>query len=190
MKRAFLPAFCLAAGLAQAAPATYNIDSSHTYPAFEADHMGGMSLWRGKFNSTSGKVVYDSAAKSGTVDVTIDMKSIDFGFDKMNTHAMSADMFDVEKFPTANFKGTLASFKGDAPTEVKGTLTLHGVTKPVTLTLNSFMCKANPMTKKESCGADAGTTINREDFGVAYGKNFGFKMDVKLLISIEAGKAD
>ena len=178
------------AGAAYAAPATYNIDPTHTYPSFEADHMGGQSIWRGKFNSSSGKVVYDKAAKSGTVDITVEMKSINFGFDKMNEHASSPDMFDVAKFPTAVFSGKLAGFNGDAPTEVVGTLTMHGVTKPVTLKINSFLCKPNPMTKKEVCGADAVTTINREDFGVSYGKNFGFKMDVKILISVEAIKAD
>jgi polyisoprenoid-binding protein YceI len=180
----------LAFSAAHAAPATYNVDPDHTFPAFEADHMGGLSLWRGKINSTSGKVVLDVAAKTGTVDVTMDMKSIDFGHDKMNTHALSADIFDVAKFPTARFSGKLAAFKGDAPTEVQGNLTLHGVTKPVTLKLASFLCKPNPMSKKEVCGADASAQINREDFGVSYGKAFGFKMDVKLLITIEAIKAD
>ena len=101
----------------------------------------------------------------------------------------SAEIFDVAKFPTATFTGKLAAFKGDAPTEVQGTLTMHGVSKPVTLKINSFLCKPNPMSKKEVCGADASAQINREDFGVSYGKSFGFKMDVKLLISIEAIKA-
>ncbi len=173
-----------------AAPVTYNVDPHHTYPAFEADHMGGLSIWRGKINSTSGKVVLDTAAKAGSVDVTMDMKSIDFGMDKMNEHANSPDIFDTAKFPTATFSGKLGGFKGDAPTEVEGNLTLHGVTKPVTLKINSFLCKPNPMSKKEVCGADASANINREDFGVSYGKNFGFKMDVKLLITIEAVKAD
>ena len=180
----------LLAAAAQAAPVTFNVDPQHTYPAFEADHMGGLSIWRGKVNSTSGKVVLDTAAKAGSVDVTMDMKSIDFGMDKMNEHANSPDIFDTAKFPTATFSGKLGGFKGDSPSEVVGNLTLHGVTKPVTLKINSFLCKPNPMTKKEVCGADASANINREDFGVSYGKNFGFKMDVKLLITIEAIKAD
>ncbi len=173
---------------AYAAPATYTIDPKHTFPAFEAVHMGGLSIWRGKLATTGGKVVLDRATKTGTVDVTIDMKSIDFTMEKMNEHANSPDIFDTAKFPTATFSGKLAGFKGEDPTEVQGTLTMHGVTKPVTLKLNSFMCKPNPMTKKETCGADAWAMINREDFGVTYGKNFGFKMDVKLLISVEAVK--
>jgi polyisoprenoid-binding protein YceI len=174
---------------ALAAPVTYDIDPAHTYPAFEADHFGGLSIWRGKVNTTSGKVVLDTAAKTGTVEVTMDMASIDFGHEKMNAHAITPDMFDTAKFPTATFKGKLAKFNGDVPSEVQGELTLHGVTKPVTLKVNSFKCMVNPMSKKDVCGADASADINREDFGVGYGKQLGFKMDVKLRISIEAVKA-
>jgi len=184
-----LVAGSLVTGLALAEPATYNVDPAHTYPAFEADHMGGLSIWRGKFNSSAGKIVYDKAAKAGSVEITVDTKSIDFGHDKMNEHASSAEIFDTAKFPTAVFKGKLAKFNGEAPTEVQGELTLHGVTKPVTLKVLSFLCKPNPMTKKETCGADALATINREDFGVSYGKSFGFKMEVTLRITVEAVKA-
>jgi len=173
-----------------AAPAVYNIDPSHTYPSFEADHMGGMSIWRGKFKSTKGTVTLDRAAHSGEVDITVDATSIDFGHDKMNEHAKSADMFDVAKYPTATYKGKFSKFNGDAPTEVQGELTLHGVTKPVTLTLNSFMCKVNPMMKKEVCGADASATFNRADFGISFGQQMGFKQEVKLAIQVEAVKAD
>jgi polyisoprenoid-binding protein YceI len=178
------------AGSALSAPATYNIDPNHTYPSFEADHMGGLSVWRGKFNATSGTVTYDKEAQSGSVDIKVDATSIDFGNDKLNKHAQSAEMFDAEKFPTATYKGKLAGFKNGGPTEIDGTLELHGVTKPVKLTINKFLCKPNPMTKKEVCGADASGTINREDFGVSYGKAYGFNMNVKLLVQIEAGKAD
>lgn len=179
-----------AAGFAAAAPAKYNIDPAHTHPSFEADHMGGLSIWRGKLNSTSGTVTYDKDAHSGTVDVKVDMASIDFGNEKLNTHAKSAEIFDADKFPTATYTGKLAGFKNGAPTEIDGTLELHGVTKPVKLTINQFLCKPNPMSKKEVCGADASAKINREDFGVSYGKAFGFNMDVKLLIQIEAVRAD
>ena len=189
IRKLILVASALSVGAAVAEPVTYNIDSGHTYPAFEADHMGGMSKWRGKVNSTSGSVTLDRAAKSGEVSVTMDMASIDFGHDKMNEHARSADMFDVAKFPTATFKGKVSKWNGDAPAEVDGQLTLHGVTKPLKLTINSFMCKPNPMTRKETCGADAAATLDRADYGVSYGKDFGFKMDVKLLISIEAVRA-
>ncbi len=173
-----------------AAPAVYEIDSSHTYPSFEADHQGGLSLWRGKFNSSKGSVTLDRAARSGEVNITIDTASLDFGHEKMNEHAKSAEMFDVAKYPTATYKGKFSKFNGDVPTEVQGDLTLHGVTKPVKLAINSFLCKPNPMTKKESCGADASATFSRADFGINYGQQFGFKQDVKLAIQVEATKAD
>jgi len=145
-------------------------------------------VWRGKFNQSSGVIVLDREAKTGTVDITIDAASIDFGHDKLKAHVTGNDpaMLDVEKFPTATYKGKLAAFKNGAPTEVRGDLTMHGVTKPVTLTIRSFKCMTHPMKKKEFCGADATATINREDFGVSWGKSFGFKMDVKLAIQVEA----
>src|SRR6195256_4478647 len=174
---------------ALAAPVTYVLDPAHTYPSFEADHMGGLSVWRGKFTATSGKVVYDKAAKSGAIDVTVDMSSIDFGMPKLNEHAKSAEIFDTSKFPTATYSGKFTKFNGSAPAEAEGTLTLHGVTKPVTLTINSFLCKPNPMSKKEVCGADASATFNRSDFGVNIGDSYGFKMGVKLLIQVEGSPA-
>ena len=174
-----------------AAPVTYVLDPTHTYPSFEADHFGGLSVWRGKFRKSTGKVVYDKDAQAGTVSVTVEIGSIDYGFDKMDEHARSADIFDAAKFPTATFEGKLAKFdKSGAPTEVDGTLTLHGVTKPVTLKVNSFLCKVNPMSKKEVCGADASAEINRADFGVSYGEAYGFKQAVKLLIQVEGVRAD
>ena len=172
-----------------AAPAVYNIDPNHTYPSFEADHMGGMSVWRGKFNSTKGTISLDRATHSGDVDITIDATSIDFGNDRMNEHAKSAEMFDATKFPTATYKGKFSKFNGDAPTEVQGELTLHGVTKPVTLTINSFLCKMDPRSKKETCGADASATFSRFDFGISFGQQMGFKPEVKLAIQVEAAAA-
>jgi polyisoprenoid-binding protein YceI len=191
MRTSFVPALlsvaCGAlAGAAAAAPATYEIDPQHTYPSFEADHMGGMSVWRGKINSSAGKIVLDKQAGTGTVDVTMDMKTIDFGIDALNAHAQTADLFDTAKYPTATYTGKLSKFQNGAPTEVDGMLTLHGVTKPVTLKINSFMCKDHPMKKKEFCGADATATLNRDDFGVDFGKQMGFKMGVTLRIQIEA----
>ncbi len=174
------------AGGAIAAPATYNIDPNHTYPTFEADHMGGLSFWRGKINSSSGTITLDKAAGTGTVEVTMDMKTIDFGNQALNDHAQTPDLFDTAKYPTATFAGKLVKFKDGAPTAVDGTLTLHGVTKPVTLTINKFSCKPHPMMKKEVCGADASTQIDRGDFGVTFGKEMGFLMGVTLRISVEA----
>jgi len=166
----------------------YTIDPSHTYPSFEADHLGGLSNWRGKFNKSSGKVVYDKAAKTGSVDITIDTASIDFGHDKMNEHAKGADMFDVVKYPTAVYKGKLTQFNGETPGAVEGQLTLHGITKPVNLTINQFKCMQHPMLKREFCGADATGTFMRDEFGIDYGKQYGFNQRVTLRIQVEALK--
>jgi polyisoprenoid-binding protein YceI len=180
-------AMSLTAVSALAAPVTYTIDSDHTYPSFEADHMGGLSNWRGKFNSTTGTIVLDKEAKTGTVDITIDTNSLDFGHDKMTDHAKKdPKMFDVAKYPTASYKGKVSKWGAKGPEEVTGDLTLHGVTKPVTLKINQFLCKDHPMKKKEVCGADASGTFNRFDFGITYGDSFGFKPDAKLLIQVEA----
>jgi polyisoprenoid-binding protein YceI len=186
MKNA-LPVAVLAlmTGSAIAVPVKYDVDPNHTYPSFEADHFGGLSVWRGKFDKSSGTIVLDKEKSSGSVDVTIDASSIDFGHAKLNEHAKSAEMFDVAKYPTATYKGTLAKFKDGAPTEVDGQLTLHGVTKPVKLTINQFKCMVNPMSKKETCGADASATFNRSDFGVNFGDKYGFKQEVKLQIQVE-----
>jgi len=190
----FRLALVIASGLlataAIAAPVTYEVDYKHTHASFAADHFGGMSVWRGKFNQTTGTIVIDREAQTGTVDVTIDASSVDTGLDDLNEHLKKPDFFEVAKFPTATYKGKLAKFKDGAPTEVQGTLTMHGVSKPVTLTIRSFKCMPHPMVKKEFCGADAGATINREDFGMAWGKQFGFKMDVALDIQVEAFKAN
>jgi len=190
MKNA-LPVAMLAliTGSALAAPVKYEIDPNHTHPSFAADHFGGLSVWRGMFEKSSGTIELDKDKGTGTVEITVDMSSIQFGMPKLNEHARSADMFDVAKYPTATYKGKLAKFKDGSPTEVEGELTMHGVTKPVTLTIDEFKCMINPMSKREVCGADAGATINRADFGVNYGEKLGFKQQVKLAIQVEAIKA-
>jgi polyisoprenoid-binding protein YceI len=180
----------LMSAAASAAPVTYNLDPNHTFPSFETDHFGGLSVWRGKFNATSGSITLDTAAKTGTVDVKVDPASINTGVPRLDTHVKSAEMLDVEKFPAATYVGKLVNFKDGKPTEVEGTFTLHGVSKPLTLKINSFKCQPNPMSKKETCGADASGTFNRDDFGVDYGKAYGFKMATTLQIQAEGVKAD
>ena len=83
-----------ATSTAAAAPATYTLDPMHTFPSFEADHMG-ISYWRGKLDASSGRVVLDREAKRGSVDVTIDLASIDFGMDKLDEWARGKDLFDA-----------------------------------------------------------------------------------------------
>lgn len=173
------------AGVAAAAPVTYNVDPDHTFPSFEADHMG-LSIWRGKFNKTAGKVTLDEAAGQGTVEVAIDAASIDFGHAKLNEVAQSAELFDVAKYPQAIYKGKLDGFANGVPSRVVGNLTLHGATRPVVLQINSFKCMPHPMFKREVCGADALAVLNREEFGMDAGKPYGFSMDVTLRIQVEA----
>jgi polyisoprenoid-binding protein YceI len=188
MKLSQIIAAALVISAAPAFAQTYTVESNHTYPSFEADHMG-LSVWRGKFTKTSGKVVLDRVAKTGTVDIVIDANSIDFGHEKMNEHAKSKDMFNVAQFPNATYKGTSIKFDGDTPVSVQGELTMLGVTKPVTLTINKFKCMMHPMFKKEACGADATAEFKRTDFGLNYGTP-RFAPEVKLAIQIEAIKAD
>jgi polyisoprenoid-binding protein YceI len=144
---AALPA--LLAGAALAEPVTYQVDPAHTYPSFEADHFGGVSTWRGKFTKTSGTIVLDREKATGTVDITVDPASIDFGNPKLDEHVKSPEMLDVAKYPTASYKGKLTGFKNGLPTQVDGEFTLHGVTRPLQLTINSFKCMTYPFDKKE-----------------------------------------
>lgn len=171
---------------AAAAPVRYTVDPAHTHPSFEADHLGGLSVWRGKFNDSKGTITLDKAAGKGDVEIVVDVDSIDFGNDELNQHARKADMFDTARFPTATYKGRLDGFKNGVPTQVIGNLTLHGVTQPVPLTINQFKCMPHPMLKREVCGADAMATIQRDKFGIDSGKDYGFNMDVNLRIQVEA----
>lgn len=182
MKRILATAL-LAAFAGTALADTFSIEPSHTYPSFEADHMG-ISVWRGKFTKTSGTVVLDRAAKTGSVDITVDTSSVDFGHAKMNEHAKTPDMFNVAKFPNATFKGKL-KFEGDTPVAAEGDFTLLGVTKPMTLKISKFKCIPHPFFKKEACGADASASFQRSDFGLNYGLPM-FSPEVKLAIQVEA----
>jgi polyisoprenoid-binding protein YceI len=173
---------------AMAIEATYQLDPAHTSPSFEADHFGGISVWRGKFTKSSGTATIDREAKKGTLEATIDMTSIDIGNEKLNGELKSAQFFDADKFPSATYKGTSMKFKGDAPTEIIGELTFHGVTKPVNLKIESFKCFTNPMLKKEVCGTESTATFDRGDFGVNWGKEYGFNMKTTLHIQTEGVK--
>ncbi|WP_377702296.1 YceI family protein [Pseudoduganella sp. UC29_71] len=188
MKFKFLIAALVAASAGSAMADTFNIDPNHTYPSFEADHMG-LSVWRGKFGKTTGTVNLDRAGKTGSLDIVIDAKTIDFGLEAMNAHARKPEMFNVEKFPEVTYKSTALKFDGDKLVGVEGNLTLLGVTKPVTLSVNKFKCIMHPRLKREVCGADATAEFKRSDFGLNYGLP-NFSPDVKLAIQVEAIKAE
>lgn len=177
----------LSATAIMAEPVTYRIDPRHSFPAFEADHQGGLSIWRGKIERSEGTIVIDREARTGTVDATMHMDSINFGLDDMTDRAKAEDILDVAQFPTATYTGRLVDFgRTGIPTAVEGDFTLHGVTRPLRLEITRFQCQPHNRTGIEVCGADASATFNRDDFGVDFGKQNGFFMYVNLLISVEA----
>jgi polyisoprenoid-binding protein YceI len=175
----------LGSGAASAAPVGYEVDPEHTYPYFEADHMG-MSMWRGRFNKTSGKLTMDRTAGTGTIDIAIETASIDFGHAKLDEYMVGPEQLDAKKFPKVTYKGKLVRFVNGAPTEATGELTMRGVTLPVALKLNMFKCMPHPLLKREWCGADAFGTLDRGKFGMDYAPQWGFKPDVTLRIQVEA----
>jgi len=181
-----LIALATVAATAQAAPETYTIDNSHTYPHFTYTHLG-FSKQTHKFDKTSGKVVLDRAAKTGSVDVTIDATSVNTGYALFNEHIQAADYFDTARYPTITFKSSKMNFKGDEPVSLEGDLTIKGVTKPVTLTVTHFKCMPHPMLKVPACGANAMATVKRSDFNM--GKNVPYVGDeITLSLAIEAMK--
>jgi len=184
---AFVAAATLAAGAAQAQSATYAIDPSHTYATFEISHFG-TSTNRGRWDKKEGTVQLDKAAKSGKVELTIDVASINTGSAAFDKHLRGPDFFDVEKHPSAKFVADKFVFNGDKVSEVSGTLTLLGKTNPVTLKANNFNCFQHPMLKREVCGGDFETTIDRSAYGVNYGLQYGFPKDVRVVIQVEAVK--
>ncbi|MCC8391949.1 YceI family protein [Paraburkholderia sp. MMS20-SJTR3] len=167
---------------------TYLLDPTHTYPSFEADHFGGLSTWRGKFTKTTGTVTLDRAAKTGTLDVTVDPASVQTGNAKLDDHLKASEFFDVAQYPTVTYKGSQIKFDGDKPVEVIGNLTIRGVTKPVNLKIDSFKCMQHPMLKREVCGVEASTEFNRSEFGLDFGSKYGFSMLTRLNIQSEGVK--
>jgi polyisoprenoid-binding protein YceI len=187
MKKALLLASLLAAiGAAQAQSATYAIDPTHTQVVFEAKHFG-VSTNRGRWDKKEGTVTLDKAAKTGKVDLTIDMASVSTGIGPFDGHLKSKDFFAVEQFPTAKFVADQFTFNGDKLASVAGTLTMLGKSNPVTLTASGFGCYENPRLKREVCGGDFETTIQRSQWGMAYGLP-GIPDSVRLLIQVEAIK--
>ncbi|MBS0447424.1 MAG: polyisoprenoid-binding protein [Proteobacteria bacterium] len=187
--KTFLTAVALTtlAAVAQAEPATYAIDPTHTTVVYEIMHFN-TSTNRGRFDKKEGSVTLDRAAKTGKVEVTFDTGSVNSGVPALNKHLMSKDFFDSETYPTAKFVGDKFTFDGDKVTEVAGQLTMRGKTNPVTLKAVHFNCYQSPMLKREVCGGDFETTITRSQWDVSYGLNYGFSDQIHLLIQVEAVK--
>ena len=179
----------LAAALAipAAAQDTYTIDPAHSRPSFEARHMG-MTFQYGIFDKIAGKATLDRAARKGSVDVTIDVASIRSFDPRLDTALKSDKYFDVEKFPTITFKSSNMSFEGDRLVAIDGELTMHGVTKPVTLKVVDFTCGDNPFNKKPMCAANATATIKRSEFGMTTGIPTSSADEVRLVLPVEAYK--
>lgn len=172
--------------LAVHAADSYTIDPSHTYTHFSVSHLG-FSTMQGRFDKSSGKVTLDRSAKNGSVNLEIESASISTGFAKRDDHLRSPDFFNTAEFPKISYKSNTIKFNGDIPSSVEGSLTMIGVTKPVTLTIDAFKCGTNPMNKKELCGAAASAQIKRSDFGMKYGLP-GVGDDIKLVFEVEAYK--
>ena len=188
--RALAAAATLAAlsmGTAQAQSATYVLDPTHTFVTFEIGHFG-TSTNRGRFDKKEGTVQFDRAGKTGKVDLTIDAPSISTGTPPFDKHLQSADLFNAAKFPTIQFSADQFRFSGDKVSEVAGKLTLLGQTHPVTLKANTFNCYQSPMLKREVCGGDFETTIDRTQWGMDYGVSFGMPKTVRLIVQAEAIK--
>ena len=174
----------LAVTTAMAAPKTFEIDGSHTFPRFSYSHFG-YSTQVSRFDSTTGSVVFDADAKTGSVDISIDMKSVNTGFADFNGHIQGEDFLDTSKFPKATFKSTKVNFQDGKPASIEGQLTIKGITKAVTLTVTSFQAMAHPMLKKDAIGANAFTVIKRSEFNA--GKYAPYVGDeVRIEIALEA----
>jgi polyisoprenoid-binding protein YceI len=171
---------------AQAAPETFTIEPTHTFPLFSYSHLG-YTTQTSRFDKTSGTIVLDRAAKKGSADITIDMKSVSTGTPLFNEHIQGEDFFNTAQHPVATFKSSAAYFEGDVPVALDGDLTIKGVTRPVRLKITSFRQMAHPMLKKDAIGANAVTVVKRSEFDMA--KYTPFVGDeVTITIAIEALK--
>ena len=161
-------AFVFASSAAFAAPVTYTIDPGHTQTIFSWNHFG-YSNPTANFDKIEGTLVYDAADPSqSSVDVTIAIDSINSHVKKFDEHPKSDDFFDAAKFPTATFKSTKVEKGGsDGTYKVTGDLTIHGVTKSVTIDAKLNASNVHPMTKAPAIGFDGSLSIKRSEFGSA-----------------------
>ena len=176
----------LAAFAAGALAQSYTVEPRHTSVVWSVNHLG-TSTFRGKLNKASGKVVLDSAGKGGSVEITVDPTGSLSGDDRLDKHLQGEDFFNPGKFATATFKSTKIEYNGPAPSKIEGNLTLLGVTRPVTLKVERWACRDNPMSKKPMCGGNVTATLKRTDFGMKYGVP-AIGDEIRLWFSVEAYK--
>ena len=174
----------LGCGAAAFGAETYSIDRSHTFPRFEISHFG-FSTHHGQFNATSGRIVLDRAARTGSIEIKVDTASISTGDPALERVLRSDKFFNVQKFPAMIFRSNALKFEGDTPAAAAGELTLLDVTRPLTLTISRSKCAEHPITRKDACGAEVTGTLRRSDFGMtAYVPAVGD--EVTLHIQVEA----
>ena len=147
---------------------TYELDPAHTYPHFTVNHLG-FSTMHGRFNTTSGTITIDKAKGTGSVNIEVDVNSIDTAHAKRDEHLRGPDFFNAAEFPKMTYKSTKVTINKDNSAVVEGNLTIMGVSQPVTLNVEKMNCGVHPFNKKEVCGFDATATIKRSDFGIKYG---------------------
>jgi polyisoprenoid-binding protein YceI len=177
-------ALLLASLAVSAQAATYTLDPAHTYPQFEIRHLVFSTL-HGQFNQTAGKITMDREKNLGSVEATIQVGSVDTGMPKRDADLVAAPFFDAASHPTMSYKSSKVSYQGKDKATVEGSLTLRGVTKPVTLHVTRISCGMNPILKKPVCGFDAWAQVKRSDFGMtAYVP--AIPDEVKLTINSDA----
>lgn len=182
--RYLLALLCILSGAAHAAAETYLVDSNHTFPSFEVTHAGGFTTTRGLFQKTTGKIILDRAARSGSIEIVVETASVTTGHARRDD--IVRDFFKTAEFPQMIYRSHKLVFSGDTLTAAEGELTMLGVTKPVTLAVTSFKCRPHPVNKKDQCGADGAAQIKRSDFGL--NATGGTGDDVKILFQIETYK--
>jgi polyisoprenoid-binding protein YceI len=175
----------------QAAPVTYKMDPGHTMVLFSWNHFG-FSNPTANIGIGDGTIVFDEKdpAKS-SVDVTMPLTDLDTHVSKLDEHLKKADFLDADKYPTMTFKSTKVQAVGGNKYKVTGDLTVHGVTKPVTLDATLNKSGEHPMMKVQTVGFDAIATLKRSDFGVgAYVPNVSDEIKVRITTEASVPKAD
>lgn len=189
--KALVPAAALAALLAlpaAGAPEEFVVESAHTYPSFAVGHLG-ISTQHGRFDRTSGRIVLDREAGTGSIDIAIDATSVSTGNAALDAVLRSDEFFNVARFPQLTFRSARLEFDKGVPKRAFGDLTLAGTTRPVEASVRHFGCTRLPFLVRLTCGADVTARIRRADFGLdAYSAFVGD--DVELSIQIEAVKQE
>jgi len=152
--------------LSQIQGGQFAVDKNHAKIIFSTTHFG-FSTYYGLFTDFDAKLAFDPKAPAGsTLDVSVNLNGIDTTNTKLDNHLKSPDFFDVAKFPTATFKATKIVVTGPTTGQITGDLTLHGVTKPITLDASFNGGGVNMMSKAYVLGFNATGTVKRSDFGI------------------------